>query len=203
LIDNQFTRAAMENLNGKWPLVHIASHFAYFPGNSDKSVLLLGDGDKFSLAEMQKHKTLFTGVELLMLSACKTSVRKANAYGKEIDGFAELAQRLGANSVIATLWNVDDAAAPGTEIDFYSLYHAHQDWAKSEILRQSQLHLLTGKVTLTPSDQPGPAFTEGKDKQREGCAAPGNRRKRFIPDPKAPLAHPYYWASFVLYGSSR
>jgi CHAT domain-containing protein len=192
LIDEKFTRSEMENLNGKWPLVHIASHFAYFPGNSDKSVLQLGDGDLFSLAQMQKHKTLFAGVELLVLSACKTSVKKADAYGKEIDGFAELAQRLGANSVIATLWNVDDAAAPGREIDFYSLYRDHQDWAKSEILRQSQLALLTGKIARTSRDQPT---------SKEGCRTPGKLRKRFIPDQEAPLAHPYYWAAFVLYGS--
>jgi CHAT domain-containing protein/tetratricopeptide (TPR) repeat protein len=199
LIDEQFTRSVMENLNGRWPLVHIASHFDYFAGNADKSVLLLGNGDKFSLTEMQKHKTLFAGVELLTLSACKTSVKQTNIYGKEIDGFAELAQRLGANSVIATLWNVDDDYAPGREIEFYRLYRDHQDWAKAEILRQSQLGLLNGKITLEPESRPA-----GKRIEREGCvAASDNPHKRYTPSPKAPLAHPYYWAPFVLYGGSR
>lgn len=203
LIDEQFKRSVLENLNGKWPLVHIASHFDYHPGDSDKSVLLLGDGNIFSLAEMQKYKTLFANVELLMLSACKTSVQTSNAYGKEIDGFAELAQRLGANSVIATLWNVDDLAAPGREIAFYRLYRDHQDWAKSEVLRQSQLNLLNGKVTLEPKDQFGRIATNGRNEKREGCEAHVKSKKRFAPDPKAPLAHPYYWAPFVLYGGSR
>jgi CHAT domain-containing protein len=203
LIDEQFKRAVLENLSGKWPLVHIASHFDYRPGYADKSVLLLGDGNVFSLAEMQRHKTLFANVELLMLSACKTSVQTSNAYGKEIDGFAELAQRLGASSVIAALWNVDDLATPGREIAFYRLYRDHQDWAKSEVLRQSQLNLLKGKVTLEPGEPFGRLAASVKDEGREGCAAHDKPHKRFTPDPNAPLAHPYYWAPFVLYGGSR
>ena len=202
LIDDQFKRSVMENLNGEWPLVHIASHFDFQPGDSNRSVLLLGDGNKFSLAQMQKQKTLFAGVELLMLSACKTSVRESNAYGKEIDGFAELAQQLGAASVIAALWNINDLAAPGREIDFYRLYRDHRDWAKAELLRQSQLNLLSGQVTRETRAAPGPSMNR-EDDEEEGCALPAKSRKRFIPNPKAPLAHPYYWAPFVLYGSPR
>ena len=205
LIDGQFKRSVLENLNGEWPLVHIASHFDPSPGDSAKSVLLLGDGDKFSLAQMQKRKTLFAGVELLTLSACKTSARGSNAYGKEIDGFAELTQRLGAISVIAALWNVNDLAASGREIDFYRLYRDHQDWAKTELLRQSQLNLLKGRVTSVTG---AASSTNGETQEAEGCSTPAkprNRlpRRRFTPDPKAPLAHPYYWAPFVLYGSPR
>ena len=203
LIDARFKRSVLENLNGQWPLVHIASHFDPRPGDSDRSVLLLGDGDKFSLAQMQKHKTLFAGVELLMLSACKTSVHGSNAYGKEVDGFAELTQRLGAVSVIASLWNVNDLAARGREIDFYRLYRDHPDWAKAELLRQSQLNLLKGRVESVTGATPVRASTNGEAEIEEGCSAPAKRRKRFTPDPKAPFAHPYYWAPFVLYGSPR
>jgi len=204
LMDDEFKKSTLESLNGKWSLVHIASHFAYYPGNSEDTALLLGNGDKFSLSKMRERKTLFAGVELLMLSACKTSVKQSNVFGKEIDGFAELAQRLGANSVIATLWNISDADAPGYEIGFYRLYHQHQDWAKSELLRQSQLNLLTGKVTREPGVEPRPAARARRENEREGCtAAAGKPRKHFTPNPKAPLAHPYYWAPYVLYGGSR
>jgi CHAT domain-containing protein/tetratricopeptide (TPR) repeat protein len=203
LVDEQFTRAALENLNGQWPLVHIASHFAYSSRNSRDSALLLGDGSKFRLSDMQNQKNLFAGVEFLVLSACETSARQTNYYGKEIEGFAELSQRLGANSVIATLWKISKAEAPATEVAFYRLYHDHQDWAKSEVLRQLQLSLLNGKLTRDSSDLPSFASTDAKDNRREGCMTPGKPRKRFTPDPKAPLAHPYYWAPFVLYGGSR
>lgn len=202
LIDEQFTLSALENLNGKWPLVHIATHFTYFVGDSEKSMLLLGDGHKLSLAEMQKHTNLFNGVELLVLSACETSAEGANRLGKEIDGLAELSQRLGAGSVIAALWNVYDRASPGREIAFYRLHRDHQNWAKSEVLRQSQLNLLHGVVGRGPRGAAGGAAT-GKGEDEEGCDAPDKPRKRFMPDPKAPFAHPYYWAPFVLYGSTQ
>jgi CHAT domain-containing protein len=173
--------------------VHIASHFSSRAGDPDNSALLLGDGKKFTLAEMEKKRGLFGGVELLVLSACKTSVQQANAYGKVIEGLAGLSQRLGANAVIATLWNVSDLAASERDILFYRLYREHQNWPKSEILRQSQLSLLHGTLRLE-SD-------EARAVSAEGCSAA--RGRRFHADPNAPLAHPYYWAPFVLYGSSR
>lgn len=193
LIDDQFRQSDLENLNGRWPLVHIASHFSSRAGDPDNSALLLGDGKKFTLAEMEKKRGLFAGVELLVLSACKTSVQEANAYGKVIEGLAGLSQRLGANAVIATLWNVSDLAASERDILFYRLYREHQDWPKSEVLRQSQLSLLHGTVR--------PESDEARAASAEGCSVA--RGRRFHADSNAPLAHPYYWAPFVLYGSSR
>ena len=195
LIDDDFRRSDLESLNGRWPLVHIASHFIYHAGDADNSTLLLGDGTKFTLAEMERKQGLFAGVELLVLSACKTSVQQANAYGKVIEGLASLSQRLGANAVIGTLWNVSDLAASEREISFYRLYRDHHDWPKSEVLRQSQLDLLYGRIKVGPEGNHGA--------QIEGCVMPNARGRRFKIDPEAPLAHPYYWAPFVLYGSSR
>lgn len=195
LIDDQFRQTDLETLERSWPLVHIASHFTHRAGDPENSALLLGDGTKFTVAEMEKKQELFAGVELLVLSACKTSVQQANAYGKVIEGLAGLSQRLGANAVIATLWNVSDLAASERDILFYRLYRAHQDWPKSEVLRQSQLQLLHGVVRLEAKDRRAVAI--------EDCAAGPRGGRRFHVDANTPLAHPYYWAPFVLYGSSR
>jgi CHAT domain-containing protein/tetratricopeptide (TPR) repeat protein len=205
LLDERFKESALEGLNGRRPLVHIASHFAYYPGNAEESVLLLGDGSKLSLSKMEERKNLFAGVELLMLAACKTSVNQPDkVYGKEIDGFAEVAQRLGASSVVATLWNISDAAAPEMEVGFYRLHRGHQSWAKSELLRQTQLSMLRGSVGRTTAADARAAASAGGADTAEGCApAPGTPRKPYTPNPKAPFAHPYYWAPFVLYGGSR
>jgi len=48
----------------------------------------------------------FGGVDLLTLSACDTASGGTGANGKEVEGFAVLAQRKGAKAVIATLWPV-------------------------------------------------------------------------------------------------
>jgi CHAT domain-containing protein/predicted negative regulator of RcsB-dependent stress response len=204
LLDEGFKQSTLEGLNGQWPLVHIASHFAYYPGNAEESVLVLGDGGKFSLSKMQEHQTLFAGVEMLMLAACKTSVRQADeGYGKMIDGLAEVAQRLGAHSVIATLWNISDASAPEMEAGFYALHRDHPNWAKSELLRQTQLGMLQGSIKPAKEAATG-SPARGGQVAAAGCAsATGAARRRFTPDPKSPLSHPYYWAPFTLYGSSR
>ena len=96
LPDAEFTGTAMlAALDQKRPLVHISSHFSFRPGDEARSFLLLGDGTAMTLEEMKRHPGLFAGVELLTLSACNTAAQQADANGREIDGFAELAQRLG------------------------------------------------------------------------------------------------------------
>ncbi|MGH9967542.1 MAG: CHAT domain-containing tetratricopeptide repeat protein, partial [Pyrinomonadaceae bacterium] len=120
LPDARFTKAAMlSSLKQKRPLVHISSHFSFRPGDESRSFLLLGDGSAMTLEDLKAQPDLFAGVELLTLSACNTAAQQAGATGREIDGFAELAQRLGAGSVMATLWPVADNSTPWLMHEFY------------------------------------------------------------------------------------
>lgn len=194
-----FTRQAfLTAMQIKPSLIHIASHFSFQPGDARNSFLLLGDGNKFSLYDMQQYPNLFAGVDLLTLSACETAAQQPGANGKEIDGFAELAQRLGASSVIATLWKVADDGTSQLMTEFYRLHLAQPDAPKSAILRQAQLNLLNGESTagkgLTGNVPRGADIIGTNDL---------NRNVPFTPPAKAPLAHPYYWAPFVLFGSTR
>lgn len=144
-----FTRERMiEALDAKrFHLVHIATHFSFQRGDAHNSFLTMGDTRRFTLADMQNYPRLFSDVELLVLSACETATHEPNSNGKEIDGFAELAQRLGARAVIATLWNISDKGTSKLMIEFYRLHKKNPDWSKSEVLRQAQLALLRGNVT--------------------------------------------------------
>jgi|GEM_PF-6411783 len=194
-----FTRRAfLAAVQGKPSLVHIASHFSFQPGDSRNSFLLLGDGDRFSLYDMQQYPNLFNGVDLLTLSACETAAQQPGANGREIDGFAELAQRLGAGSVIATLWKVADDGTSQLMTEFYRLRLSHPGASKSAILRQAQLNLLNGG---------GPAKGEQPKQSPRGADVVGTSdpkvRTPFTPPPSAPYAHPYYWAPFVLFGGTR
>lgn len=47
-------------------------------------------------------------MDLVTLSACETALRNTDATGREVEGFGEMAQQLGAKAVIASLWNVSD-----------------------------------------------------------------------------------------------
>lgn len=198
-LNQDFTRQMLLTLQqSKPPLVHIASHFKFQPGDSRNSFLLLGDGDKFSLHDMQQTPTLFAGVDLLTLSACETAAQQSGANGKEVDGLAELAQRLGASSVLATLWKVNDNGTSRLMREFYRLRQENPGAPKPEILQQAQLNLLNGRH---------PAEMGRRIRRSRGTeiAETDDEKSRmpFTPSPEAPFEHPYYWAPFVLFGSSR
>ena len=146
VLNEEFTQERMLQARNI-PLVHIASHFCFQPGNAEESFLLLGDDKKFSLHDMSAHPDLYAGVDLLVLSACSTATLERNQMGKEIDSLAELSQRLGAASVIATLWNADEVGASRLMTKFYALHKRRPELSKAELLRQAQLSLLRGIQT--------------------------------------------------------
>jgi CHAT domain-containing protein/Tfp pilus assembly protein PilF len=213
LADAKFDRAGfLTAMKQKRPVVHIASHFAFRAGDEARSFLLLGDGTPFTLEEMKQNAKLFDGVDLLTLSACNTAAQQADAYGKEIDGFAELAQRLGANAVMATLWPVADASTPWLMREFY-LGKEEKKLSKVESLRQAQMALLKGNsktrpssvnrdvgkidpVVVTKDGQPPPNTTRGAKIYMTQSDAPPYER-----DDARPYAHPHYWAPFILFGN--
>jgi CHAT domain-containing protein/tetratricopeptide (TPR) repeat protein len=218
LPDERFTKTSMlAALARRRPVVHIASHFTFRPGDDTRSFLLLGDGSVMTLAEMKLQRELFAGVELLTLSACNTAAQQPDADGREIDAFAEMAQRLGAASVMATLWPLADDSSPWLMREFYRTRQLAGGMVKAEALRRAQLALLNGSAR---TDRPpkarqephGPAIvvvTADGGKRREGGTradviyvaakeAPPYRRNH-----EKPYAHPYYWAPFILIGNWR
>ena len=209
LLDDTFTKDAMKDAlaHGKgYTLVHVASHFRFRPGTDNESYLLLGgpEPDKdnsrhLSLQELRSGTNIFRGVELLTLSACNTAV--GSGQGSEVENFAVLAQIKGARAVIATLWSVADASTMRLMQDFYRHHDEHPGAPKIEDLRRAQLDLLHG----CPVGGCGQVLTAGAkkrsdlddDSDAEIDAPP------FHADPKAPFAHPYFWAPFVLIGNWR
>lgn len=193
VVNEEFTAQALDNLDGQWPLVHIVSHFVLTAGEPELSFLRLGDGDRYTLAKLQEAPDLFAGVELLSVPICESAVVDADAYGKETEALANLAQGAGARSVIASLWKVSYHVTPKLMSRFYELAAAHPDWSKSELLRQAQLSLLRGDLAIRPDR----AIARGS------CPSSRQPRMRFVAGRKTPFAHPYYWAAFVLYGNAR
>ena len=96
LMDEEFTDVTFrEALRQRRPVVHIASHFAFKPGDETDSFLLLGDESQLPLSKIKTSTKLFGGVDLLMLSACDTSTGDRSEDGREVEGFGVLAQRQG------------------------------------------------------------------------------------------------------------
>ncbi len=213
ILNDDFNRKNfIEALKLKLPFVHIASHFSFRAGDEARSFLLLGDRTAFTLADMKAETNLFQGVDLLTLSACNTAAAQSDANGREIDGFAELAQRLGANSVMATLWSVADSSTPRLMTDFY---RNNKNMSKADALREAQIALLQGKpdaeVIERQINKSAIKIVISEIRQEKTAKILAMRSKVFsfskrdapeyIPDDKKPFAHPFYWSPFILFGN--
>lgn len=174
------------------PVVHIASHFVFKPGDDSESYLLLagkeqgGDGYHLTVAEFRDNQKLDLGdTDLLTLSACETGMSGSAGNGREVDGLGTTAQLKGAKAVISSLWEVNDSSTGELMADFY------RRWAsgggkttKAEALRQAQLDLLRGGTA-------GSVGATGRGLAIESKEGPRS------------FEHPYYWAPFVLMGNWR
>lgn len=148
LLNDDFTFESLrENLlPGGHQLVHIASHFKFKTGDELGSYLLLGKGRKLTVLEIKGLPNLFSGVDLLTLSACNTAMSGGSPNGKEVEGFAVLAQRQGAHSVIASLWPVVDPSTGALMLKFYQVRNSARGVSKAEALQKAQLALLDGEL---------------------------------------------------------
>jgi CHAT domain-containing protein len=185
-LDPDFTRDTFEAAmrQPEKSVVHIATHFDSRPGVAANSHLLLGDGSELSLAEIAALPRLFSGVDLLTLSACSTAFTNRSEDGREVDSFGTVAQRLGARSVIASLWSVNDEATARLMEAMYRIRQKQPEQGKSEALRQAQEEMAGGVL-------------------KPGTSEVGDRG---VHVPVAQSAahgwtHPYYWAPFILIGN--
>ena len=182
LMDEQFTGDALKTaLQLRYPVVHIASHFAFKPGDVTDSFLLLGDGSRLSLAQINALNNPFRDVDLLTLSACDTASGGTGGDGKEVEGLGMVAQRKGAKAIIASLWPVSDASTRLLMQEFYRLRGEGQ--TKAEALRQAQLTLLRGNASGT------------------GVVGRGLRMPGGGDTAATKFSHPYFWAPFILIGN--
>ncbi len=186
-INAEFTQITFENdLRARRNnVVHIATHFDSEPGVAANSHLLLGDGNLWSLAEIEDQQDLFDGVDLLTLSACSTAFTNKSEDGREVDSFGTIAQRLGAKGVIASLWSVSDEATARLMEAIYRNHQTMPEMGKSEALRRAQEQMAGG--VLKPD-----AAVSGE----RGVKSP-------MATTAAAWTHPYYWAPFVLIGNWR
>jgi CHAT domain-containing protein/tetratricopeptide (TPR) repeat protein len=177
-LDNDFTKETFVNQlkTAAYPLVHISSHFQFNKGDETNSHLLMGDGSLMNLQEIREQKGLFNRVELLMLSACETG--RGDADGREIDGFGELAQQSGAQSVVASLWKVTDESTKDLMVNFYRILKEGKVTSKIQALRQAQLELA------------------GLEDLRA-------KNNSMVKKKKTKYSHPYYWGPFIMIGNWR
>ncbi len=111
----------------------------------------------------------------MTLSACDTATGGAGADGREVEGFAVLAQRQGAKAVVASLWPVADASTMMLMHDFYRARGGQAGVPKAEALRQAQLSLLRGGVKSVAGEGERRGLTLGTNDGAQGRGLSGAR----------------------------
>ena len=142
LLNHNFTDVALQNAinTAPFPVVHLATH-GRFSSSLDETFILTW-GDRLNVNELNRllqttDVTRRRPIELLVLSACET----AEGDDRATLGLAGVAVRAGARSTVATLWQLDDQAAPLVMKRFYQALTT-ENVTKAEALHRAQLSLL-------------------------------------------------------------
>jgi CHAT domain-containing protein/tetratricopeptide (TPR) repeat protein len=188
LLNKAFTETALrDNLNRK-KIIHLATHAKFVPSRG-ASFLALGTGEQLPI---ERIRTLdFSGVELVVLSACQTALGSPEQDGVEIPGLSSYFLRKGAGAVMASLWSVDDNSTALLMQKFYQHLSSGQ-MTKAQAMRQAQLDILNLK-----DDQGKAQAIAAMSRVPMPIPTAQSSRKPSTPG----YVHPYYWAPFVLIGN--
>lgn len=172
------------SLMNRYTIVHLATHASFVPGTPEESFILFGDGTPVSLSDVANWR--LPDVELVVLSACETGVGDELGDGREILGLGYQMQQAGADAAIASLWSVSDG---GTQVLMDAFYAAlNNGYSKAEALQRAQIALITSDQTVLEGER---GVTVEITDLRTGQALAQSDD----------LAHPYYWAPFILIGN--
>ncbi|MFP4575933.1 MAG: CHAT domain-containing protein [Coleofasciculus sp.] len=140
--DQDFTKTALEQRleRSHFDIVHLATH-GQFGDKPEDTFILAADGkiplDQFSELFRRQQSSTTQGIELLLLSACRT----ATGSNRAVLGIAGAAIQAGTQSAIASLWSLDDLSSVTFTEAFYQ--HLGQPGvSRAEALRRAQQAML-------------------------------------------------------------
>jgi CHAT domain-containing protein/Tfp pilus assembly protein PilF len=142
LLGVKATEAAFKYAAGPgFSVVHIATHGRVDTGHPERSALLFADpiaGTEDGLLQIREIYRLPLAAELVTLSACRTAMGDL-ATGEGVVGLSRAFHYAGAESIVASLWNVNDAATAAFMASFYR--QLQRGVRKAEALRGARLEL--------------------------------------------------------------
>jgi CHAT domain-containing protein len=142
LLGSHATETAFKQLPlSQYNVIHLALHGYADPEFPDRSALVfapeqppMDDG----LLQVREIRRLRLDASLVTLSACDTGVGPVGEEG--VANIENAFIEAGAQSVVSTLWELEDHATAQLMIDFYG--HLGRNEGKAEALRQAQLDIL-------------------------------------------------------------
>ena len=124
-------------------------------------------------------------LDLVALSACQTGLGEVTGDG--VFGLQRGFKKAGANTLLMSLWKVDDTATQLLMTQFYK--NMLSGMGKYEALTAAQKYLRELEVEVKPEKTAFQQIMDGKDGKKEKNPEHKTVRK---------YANPYYWAAFVL-----
>jgi hypothetical protein len=140
VVDGAFSEAALRAAVRGATVLLLATHFVAEPTALGRSRFLLGDGTTMSLEELARVD--FSGLDLVILSACSTAGRGDTAEGAF--GVDALLLAGGARAAVGTLWPVDSGAMALLVPDMIAGLAAGLD--KAEALARAQRRMARGEL---------------------------------------------------------
>ncbi|MEM9217647.1 MAG: tetratricopeptide repeat protein [Cyanobacteria bacterium P01_F01_bin.150] len=190
--DDSFDLESLKPSIGAYNILHFATHAAFLPDYPVNSFILSGNGNTVSLQSLRERWN-FSGIDLVVLSACETGLGGYDNNGEQILGLGYVFQEKGAKAVMASLWQVSDR---GTQTLMDAFYAAlNNGYGKSEALQRAQQALISGDQTVLENSGHHPQGERGAtldiiDSHTGRSLTHGST-----------LNHPYYWAPFILIGN--
>ena len=137
LVRADASKTAIKELGSGFSMLHFATHGKFNSDDPLASGLYLAKGTEadgvLSVADLY---TLRFDADLVTLSACETGLGKV-ANGDDVIGLTRGFLYAGARSIVASLWEVDDAATEQLMLSFYGNLQTHD---KREALRLAQIN---------------------------------------------------------------
>ena len=136
LLGKDATETAFRRLAGSATHIHFAGH-AQFDSDAalGSGLRLASDSAADGFLSVDEIYTLQLRADLVTLSACETGLGKVQ-NGDDVVGLIRGFFYAGANSIVASLWKVDDESTAGLMTAFYTALKSH---SKRDALRAAQL----------------------------------------------------------------
>jgi CHAT domain-containing protein/Flp pilus assembly protein TadD len=171
-------------------VLHIATHGVFNPRADALSFLMLGVGQPLYIRDLRIAQDYFQNLSLVVLSACETALSDIDQSGLELASIASTFLEARVDTVVASLWQVNDRATSDLMQQFYgSLAQStpEQRVSVGQALRQAQLAMLYGNEATE-------VVARGTiDIETTAPRAGENNLPR--------TAHPYYWSPFTIIGN--
>ena len=135
LVRGEASKAAVETLGGGFAMLHFATHGKFDAAAPLQSGLYLAGPPPSGVLTVGDLYSLRFDTDLVTLSACETGLGKI-ANGDDVIGLTRGFLYAGARTIVASLWEVDDAATAELMIDFYQDLQSND---KREALRLAQI----------------------------------------------------------------